>query len=453
MKKISTKIVLLNVVSILAFTSVILVVIKILLDRIKVTLLAEVDALAIKEFGLVSSNKSRTIEAIDQQLNNGFMMALIAAILTILLIAIISYLIGKRMAKPLSRLNESVMALREGDLSRKIQVKGKDEVADLALGFNLMVENLTRMTKDIKGLSDKLTFSFVEIENIASQVAQGSEATSKTVIEMASDVASQAEATDAAKESISEILNHILAMNEDMAIANQQARASATTIESGQRIIDLQKEKMENNQKASHKAGLAILDLSKVADEIGSIVDVIEAISTQTNLLALNAAIEAARAGEAGKGFAVVADEIRKLAEQTIASTNKISHIVTNITQSVEVAVKEIKVAEASVSEQALALDESVASFKQISHSVQVIMTSIEKSTQKAKEVHLNAGDVNDEMLRVSKISEKTAVKTEEVTATTQEQTSQISLVNDYVLGVSELVESLGDSIKQFKVD
>lgn len=57
--------------------------------------------------------------------------------------------------------------------------------------------------------------------------------------------------------------------------------------------------------------------LSREAEKIGQVLQMVAAISDQTNLLALNAAIEAARAGAAGRGFAVVADEVRKLAGQT----------------------------------------------------------------------------------------------------------------------------------------
>ena len=259
-------------------------------------------------------------------------------------------------------------------------------------------------------------------------MAIGSEETAHTAVEMASGVDQQREATASANEMISSIVTQLSIMNEGMVDAKSQARSSLDAINKGQKNIDLQNDKMMANQQASGKANDAIMEMSRVAGEIEEIVDVIEAISNQTNLLALNANIEAARAGEAGRGFAVVAEEIRKLAEQTIDSTQRISDIVTSITSSVGVAVEEIDVAQKSVDDQAIALQESVSSFREISEAVKVIIDRIDASAENTSQVNSASQVARDEMIQITQISESTASKTQEVTATTQEQTSQINM-------------------------
>lgn len=91
-----------------------------------------------------------------------------------------------------------------------------------------------------------------------------------------------------------------------------------------------------------------ISGLSHMADNIHTFVATISKISDQTNLLALNAAIEAARAGEAGRGFSVVADEVRALANNTSASANEVSELVTKIIDTTQLTVKDVSVIQES---------------------------------------------------------------------------------------------------------
>jgi len=455
MKHMSTKIVLLNLVAVTIFSAVIMLMVFFAVTTVEEALIEEVDAISMENFGVsIESLESKEVirDNISGVVNEGLIKVRLTVIIGLIVIALGTSYSIRKMLKPLGQLNKVVNDVQNGDLTVRIQSKGTDEIAQLTHGFNGMIESLSKMTKDIVGLSDKLTHSFVEIESIVTEVVTGSEETATTAVDMAQGVDDQREATESANEMISSIVTQLSIMNEGMVEAKSQAAASLSAINHGQETIDLQNDKMMANQVASQKAGEAIQEMSRVAEEIEGIVDVIEAISNQTNLLALNANIEAARAGEAGLGFAVVAEEIRKLAEQTIDSTKRISGIVTSITGSVDEAVNEIDVAQKSVEDQAIALRQSVTSFDEISSAVKVIIDKIDASAESTSQVNSASLVARDEMFQITKISESTAIKTQEVTATTQEQTSQMNMVNMYILGVSELVDSLSESVKQFKV-
>lgn len=136
-------------------------------------------------------------------------------------------------------------------------------------------------------------------------------------------------------------------LNHEKESALQAAEHSSSNRQAFTQIADNLQSTFERMSDASAKVGT----LSRRAEEIGGIVQLIEEVAEQTNLLALNAAIEAARAGEAGRGFAVVADEVRNLAQRTSQATDDISNLVTNIQEETREA-REVMEAGAAAAEQ-----------------------------------------------------------------------------------------------------
>jgi methyl-accepting chemotaxis protein len=391
-------------------------------------------------------------ELVTKKINTSIMLSIAITGVLIIVFLILAFLYGKKISKPIVELNKTIKQAAGGDLTVQVNIHSNDEVGELSTSFNIMIANLQDITMDIAKLSSSLSQGFIKIEGTADDVAKGSEEIAKTIQDLAEGVSNQAMATGVVDKSISSIVENLKVMNYNMDEAQKQAVISIDAINKGKETIEIQKTKMLINKQASGKVSDAITTLASVANEIGNIVDAIDSISHQTNLLALNAAIEAARAGELGKGFAVVADEIRKLAEQTMSSTKKISEIIHEVTNSVDVAVLEIGHVGKSVIDQESALHDSVMSFENISSAVTVIIEKVDASADKANIVNQDANSASKEMNNIASIAETSAASTQEVAATTQEQTAQIGQVNQYIKDISDLVINLSNSTKKFKI-
>lgn len=221
-----------------------------------------------------------------------------------------------------SPLNTAIDALEdiaqgEGDLSQRLSTQGKDEIAHLALAYNLFAQKIGDMVGHLQPLGQSL-------DSDANQLMLAVEESNQSADHIHRETGSVATA-----------VNQMLSTTHEMARNTQQAADAATSVkdqaEQSQVVID---NTVRNTEKLALelKASETITQKLGVASEqIGSILDVIRGIAEQTNLLALNAAIEAARAGSHGRGFAVVADEVRALANRTQDSTNEIQKIITEI--------------------------------------------------------------------------------------------------------------------------
>jgi methyl-accepting chemotaxis protein len=223
-------------------------------------------------------------------------------------------------------------------------------------------------------------------------------------------------------------------------------------VEIGQKSVEHQSIKMNENLKVSTNVSDAISALSEKSQEIGDILLVIKGISDQTNLLALNAAIEAARAGEQGRGFAVVADEIRKLAEQSNISVKKIDTIIKEVQLGVQLSVSEMGKAKYVVGEQETALLDTVKAFEDISKVVAEINRNVKNVAEVSNSLSLNSKLAGEAISDIASISQETAAGTEEVAASTEEQTSVIHQIAAAAEHLSTLSNELQKDINKFTV-
>ncbi|MCP4162739.1 MAG: methyl-accepting chemotaxis protein [Deltaproteobacteria bacterium] len=297
----------------------------------------------------------------------------------------------------------------QGDLTKRLEVKSKDEIGILSKWFNLFVGKLQEIIGDIVGNADTLSHSSSRLFSISNKMSQSSEemtSKSNSVSNAAAEMSANISSVATAAEESSTNINMVAVAAEEM----------TTTIgEIGQHT---DKTRQTSNQTVvrTNKASESISHLSRSAQEIWVVVETITEISEQTNLLALNATIEAARAGEAGKGFAVVAGEIKGLAQQTAEATLEIKTKIENIQESTQTTVSEIEgITEAitdvndmidnvaaSVEEQTVTAKEIASNVSQAALGIQEVTDNVNHSSGFARQIAQDISDVNNASADIS---------------------------------------------------
>jgi methyl-accepting chemotaxis protein len=233
----------------------------------------------------------------------------------IILVPIASLVLAS-MLKGLRRLEAAMREISqgEGDLTRRIEVQGNDEIAETANAFNTFIGQLQAMFQGVKLEADRLIAG-----------VHGAERSVEKVVSDSREIADVSSANAATLEQITVSVSHIAdSAHEADGLVTQTGTVSSES------AADMDKLSREMGATVEVVKGLSAMlsSLDQRSQQISGITEVIKDIADQTNLLALNAAIEAARAGEMGRGFAVVADEVRKLAERTGGATQEIAGMV-----------------------------------------------------------------------------------------------------------------------------
>ncbi len=361
-----------------------------------------------------------------ENVSNTENIVLVLLVISVLVGVALSWAMAVMITKPLNSAVEALndIADGEGDLTQRLEVIGRDEIAQLSTGFNKFIEKVQGIISQVAGST--------------SQLAAAAEEMSAVVFTTKDGIQTQRSETDLVATAMNEMVATVQEVASNANSAAGQAENANQEAINGKHTISKTIGSIEALASEVNKASDVIDGLEKDSDDIGTVLDVIQGIAEQTNLLALNAAIEAARAGEQGRGFAVVADEVRSLASRTAHSTQEIQGMIERLQKGAGDAVKVMQTgtsqAEASVA-QAADADKALAA---ITNAVGDISSMNAQIAHAANQQGTVAEEINVNVTNISQVAEQSAQATEDLAKASDE--------------LAKLAVDLQSMVAQFKI-
>lgn len=406
-----------------------------------------------KLINLVNEGAGNASNSALELAKQAFIAIIALTIVAVVIAIVIAFVISMMISKPVIRISEAANKIANGDLTGEtITLRNRDELNDLAISFNTMTANLREMIEAVGTTSEQVAASSEELQASAEQNTKASEQISEIVEELATGTSGQVDIVSRSSQAMNEMATGSGQIAELAQSVSESAIDAANQSAEGNVIIQDAVEQMGSVQASITSLSQLMAGLGERSAEIGTITEVINGIARQTNLLALNAAIEAARAGEHGRGFAVVADEVRKLAEESSTSAQKITDLVHLIQQDTSQAVSAVKTNSVETQNGMEVVTKAGHAFEQILNAVNKVAGEIQEVSAGAEQMAASSDEVVKYMEQISSIAIGASEGAHNVSAATEEQLASMEEIAASSSSLSQMAEQLQEHVSKFKV-
>jgi methyl-accepting chemotaxis protein len=347
-------------------------------------LLDNVETGVIKTTRMVFDKVEASMRSVLVVLAAGFAVSLVLG-------GLVAWRISRSIVGPVDEARHFATRIADGDLTHRLEVSGRDEVAEMGLALQRMQASLATIVGQVHQASENIQVASSEVASGNADLSQRTEQTASNLQQAAS---SMTQLTGTVKQSADSARQ-----------ANQLACSAAEVAQRGGHVVSQVVSTMDEITASSRK--------------IGDIIGVIDGIAFQTNILALNAAVEAARAGEQGRGFAVVAAEVRSLAQRSAEAAREIKGLIGSSVDKVEAGSRLVADAGATMTE--------------IVGSVQRVTDIIGEITAASSEQSDGIGQVNHAVTQLDQMTQQNAALVEQSAAAAESLKDQAARLSQVV--------------------
>ncbi len=382
----------------------------------------------------------------------------------VILAALLSRSITQSLNLVVARLRD--IAEGDGDLTIRLEVKSKDELGEVARWFNVFIESLRQIIRDIAKKAGDLSAFAADMSSVSGlmsarteEVSAKSTSVASSAEEMSVSIHTIASSAEEISVNIQGIFSTAEQMSNNMNSVAQAVREMSTAIND---ISENAREGAKVSTEALQMAKTATGTMNTLGDavkEIGVVIQIIRKIAEDTNLLALNARIEAASAGNAGRGFAVVANEIKELANQSGQAAQDVARRIEEVQKHTRDAVRVIEEVSSiiktindsvggitnSVTQQTQAGNEISSNVFQANTGVGNIASSIAEISEGVNDMSRNAGEV-------AKATNDVAADIQVVSEAADQSNAGARQVNASAVELARFAEHLEELVSKFKV-
>ncbi len=357
-----------------------------------------------------------------EQIKTIIYLGVLLIVVVVIVMTFVSNSITKPICNMLHRFND--IASGNGDLTYRINAKGKDEIAQLGNAFDQFIEKLHTIISNVAEATSHVTKSASSIHSQTDKLQKQLEDHNiETEMVVTSVTEMGATAQDVAKNTVD--------------VSDATNNVNKETIEA-LNVVDISTRSIAGLEGNIQQSSENMDELKSQTKMIDGVLEVIGDIADQTNLLALNAAIEAARAGEQGRGFAVVADEVRGLASRTQGSTHEIK-------QMLEALHTYVQQAALSMANSKESCETVVSSSKEITEGLNSVNKAVEAINLMTDQI---ATSTTEQSTVTEQISEKLVVIRSIVTSLLESSHNSNLVANE----LSDAGGRLNELVSQFKL-